>query len=191
MVAEEIALENKEKMLEGYSRERREEKSSSVHLDGGCNESKSHTSPTHTREQVAKMSGVGTGTVARYDAIMKTDDEVLLDLLESNIRRRGEIGGSAKKVGKRIKELERLYGIQNGSTSFQGNQYEVVTNKSEAPKKTQEQLAVQMGISVDTLQNYKLLADMIPELSDLVDTGIVTKTTALAIISLLDNNRNS
>lgn len=36
-------------------------------------------------------------------------DEVLLDLLESNIRRRGEIGGSAKKVGKRIKELERLY----------------------------------------------------------------------------------
>lgn len=103
----------------------------------------------------------------------------------------GEIGGSAKKVGKRIKELERLYGIQNGSTSFQGNQYEVVTNKSEAPKKTQEQLAVQMGISVDTLQNYKLLAEMIPELSDLVDTGIVTKTTALAIISLLDNNRNS
>lgn len=99
-------------------------------------------------------------------------DEVLLDLLESNIRRRGEIGGSAKKVGKRIKELERLYGIQNGSTSFQGNQYEVVTNKSEAPKKTQEQLAAQMGISVDTLQNYKLLSEMIPELSDLVDTGI-------------------
>ncbi|MCB7329025.1 hypothetical protein, partial [Mediterraneibacter faecis] len=52
-------------------------------------------------------------------------------------------------------------------------------------------LAAQMGISVDTLQNYKLLAEMIPELSDLVDTGIVTKTTALAIISLFDNNRNS
>ena len=68
MVAEEIALENKEKMLEGYSRERREEKSSPVHLDGGCSESKSHTSPIHTREQVAKMSG------ARYDAIIKNDE---------------------------------------------------------------------------------------------------------------------
>lgn len=45
--------------------------------------------------------------------------------------------------------------------------------------KSQSDLAEQMGISVDTLQNYKLLADMIPELSDLVDTGIVTKTTAL------------
>ncbi len=32
-----------------------------------------------------------------------------------------------------------------------------------------------MGISVDTLQNYKLLAEMIPELEDLVDTGIVIK----------------
>lgn len=110
-------------------------------------------------------------TGLRMLMLRDSDDEVLLDLLESNIRRRGEIGGSAKKVGKRIKELERLYGIQNGSTSFQGNQYEVVTNKSEAPKKTQEQLAAQMGISVDTLQNYKLLSDMIPELSDLVDTG--------------------
>lgn len=59
-----------------------------------------------------------------------------------------------------------MYGIQNGSTSFQGNQYEVVTNKSEVPKKTQKQLAAQMGISVDTLQNYKLLADMIPEIKN-------------------------
>ena len=37
-----------------------------------------------------------------------------------------------------------------------------------------------MGISVDTLQNYKMMAEMIPELEDLMDTGIVTKTTALA-----------
>ena len=50
---------------------------------------------------------------------------------------------------------------------------------------TQEQLAAQMGISVDTLQNYKLLSEMIPELSDLVDTGIVTKTTALTIMKEL------
>lgn len=127
-------------------------------------------------------------TIEAEIRIYKSEDDVLLDLLESNIRRRGEIGGSAKKVGKRIKELERLYGIQNGSSSFQGNQYEVVTNKSEAPKKTQEQLAAQMGISVDTLQNYKMLADMIPELDELVTTGIVTKTTALAMMRNLSED---
>lgn len=30
-----------------------------------------------------------------------------------------------------------------------------------------------MGMSVDTLQNYKMLADMIPELDELVLTGII------------------
>lgn len=115
----------------------------------------------HQRVRVFKELKIP--TIEAEIRIYKSEDDVLLDLLESNIRRRGEIGGSAKKVGKRIKELERLYGIQNGSNSFQGNQYEVVTNKSEAPKKTQEQLAAQMGISVDTLQNYKMLADMIAQ----------------------------
>lgn len=33
-----------------------------------------------------------------------------------------------------------------------------------------------------TLQNYKKLTKMIPELEELIDTGIVTKATALAII---------
>jgi len=45
-------------------------------------------------------------------------------------------------------------------------------NSSVEAKKSQCDLAVQMGTSVDTLQNYKLLSEMIPELSDLVDTGI-------------------
>lgn len=37
----------------------------SIQMDGiGKYEFKPHTSPTHTREQVVKMSGVGTGTVA-------------------------------------------------------------------------------------------------------------------------------
>lgn len=168
MVAEEIALENKEKMSNGgkVGADITNGKTACVQMDTPRDRS------TNTREQVAKMSGVGTGTVARYDAIMKTDDEVLLDLLESNIRRRGEIGGSAKKVGKRIKELERLYGIREGSAGGNGsNQYikkELEPNSSVEAKKSQSDLAAQMGISVDTLQNYKLLADMIPELSDLV-----------------------
>ena len=92
-----------------------------------------------------------------------------MDLLESNIRRRGEVGGSAKKVGKRIKELERLYGIKEGNNQYNHS----LPNNSVS---TQSDLATQMGISVDTLQNYKLLADMIPELDELVTTGVVIKT---------------
>ena len=34
-----------------------------------------------------------------------------------NIRQRGDVGGSSKKVGKRIKELERIYGVRSGSSN--------------------------------------------------------------------------
>lgn len=91
--------------------------------------------------------------------------------MESNIRRRGEVGGSAKKVGLRIKELERLYEIEHGGS-----------RRNNCILKTQEQLAKEMNMDVRTLQNYKILADMIPELDELVSTGSVTKTTALAIM---------
>lgn len=90
------------------------------------------------------------------------------DKAETNIRQRGDVGGSAKKVGKRIKELERIYGVRDGSSgkrSLEPNNS--VLNQSD--------IAAQMGISVDTLQNYKMMAEMIPELEDLMDTGIVTK----------------
>lgn len=94
--------------------------------------------------------------------LYNNEDEILQDFLETNIRQRGEIGGSAKKVGKRIKELERLYGIKVGKPNYEKN----------SQLKTQEHLASDMGMDVRTLQNYKLLLEMIPELSDLVDTGI-------------------
>lgn len=102
----------------------------------------------------------------------KDEDSVIKDLLETNIRQRGDIGGSAKKVGRRIKELERLYGVREGRP-------EKLPNISAV---TQSDLATQLGISVDTLQNYKMLADMIPELEELMDTGIVSKSTALSMI---------
>lgn len=128
-------------------------------------------------QRVRAFKELGIPTIESEIRIYDSDDEVLLDLLESNIRRRGEIGGSAKKVGKRIKELERLYGIKVGKPNYEKN----------SQLKTQEHLASDMGMDVRTLQNYKLLSEMIPELSDLVDTGIVTKTTALAIMRNLSD----
>lgn len=111
----------------------------------------------------------------------KDEDSVIKDLLETNIRQRGDIGGSAKKVGRRIKELERLYGIRDGSFNAKGNNRIGEQNNS-VDNVTQSDLATQLGISVDTLQNYKMLAGMIPELEELMDTGIVSKSTALSMI---------
>jgi len=127
-------------------------------------------------QRVRACNELGIKTVMCDLHAYDNDDQILQDLLETNIRQRGDVGGSAKKVGLRIKELERLYGIEHGN-----NQYLNGYEKNSYPK-TQENLASDMNMDVRTLQNYKLLADMIPELSDLIDTGIVTKTTALAMM---------
>ena len=137
----------------------------------------------HQRVRACRELGIDTVWCEMRD--YENEDTVLKELLETNIRQRGDVGGSAKKVGKRIKELERLYGVSHGN-----NQYIRTTNNSESTK-SQEQLAKDLGISVDTLQNYKLLADMMPELEDLLDTGIVTKTTALAIINQLSQQEQA
>lgn len=136
----------------------------------------------HQRVRACKELGI--------DSVMcdvhtyNNEDEILQDLLETNIRQRGSIGGSDKKISLRIKELERIYGIHQGNGSNQHEQ----KPKNSVIAKFQSDLAAQMGISVDTLQNYKRLADMIPELEELVDTGIVTKTTALAMIKNLSED---
>ena len=46
----------------------------------------------------------------------------------------------------------------------------------------QTELAESYGITQQTMNNYMRMADMIPELEDLVDTGIVTTDTTLAMI---------
>ncbi len=71
--------------------------------------------------------------------------------------------------------MERIYGIKHGN-----NRYEI-----NSPLKKEKDLASDMGMDVRTLQNYKKLTEMIPELEELVDTGITTPTTALAIMKNL------
>lgn len=53
---------------------------------------------------------------------------------------------------------------------------------------TQSDLATAYGITKQTMNNYMRLASMIPELEDLVDTGILAPTTALAMMRNLSED---
>lgn len=70
----EIALENERKRKETEGRPRKENCTPIGVQNTDDNRSRSNT---WTDSQTAKKAGVGVGTVARYDAIMKTDDEDL------------------------------------------------------------------------------------------------------------------
>ena len=103
------------------------------------------------------------------------EDSIIKDLIETNIRQRGIGNPNPVKFGRCIIELERIYGIQQGN-----NQYSLSNNFTGSPK-TENELADQLGLTRQTLQNYKTLASLIPEVEDFLDTGMVSPTTALAI----------
>lgn len=52
---------------------------------------------------------------------------------------------------------------------------------------TQKDLSEELGIDVRTMQNYKKLTELIPELEDLVDTGILAPTTELVSPKVSDS----
>lgn len=107
------------------------------------------------------------------------DDQILKDLIETNLRQRGIGNPNPVKLGRCIKELERIYGIQHGGDH--GNQYTVASGNNFQLPKSQSELAADLNMDIRTMHNYKRLADLIPEVQDFLDTGMITPTTALAI----------
>lgn len=107
----------------------------------------------------------------------KSEDEVLKELIETNIRQRGVGNPNPVKFGRCIAELERIYGIKNGGD-----------RKSEPTKlgvKTQKELAEELSMSSEQLRKYKSLTDLIPELQDAVQSGQITPTTAMGFVKKL------
>ena len=88
--------------------------------------------------------------------------------IRRGIRQRGIGNPNPVKLGRCIKELERIYGVEHGN-----NQYNRNPKISESSISSQEQLANMIGISVDTLSNYKKLTELVPELQDWVETEVI------------------
>lgn len=135
----------------------------------------------HQRVRACKELGIKT-ILAECKPYYLNDnyDVVLKDLIETNIRQRGIGNTNQRKMGLCIKELDRIYGIREGSAGKVSSNLE--TNNF-TPKNEEELLkSLGLGVTRQTLQNYKKLTEMIPELEELVDTGIATPTTALAIM---------
>lgn len=69
--------------------------------------------------------------------IYDSEEQVVKDLLETNLRQRGIGNTNAIKLGRCIVELERIYGIKHG------NNQRTLNNSNSL--KTQESLAEQLG----------------------------------------------
>lgn len=67
--------------------------------------------------------------------------------------------------------MERIYGVRDGSSNEKGNNRIGEPNNS-VDQISQSDIATQMGVSVDTLQNYKMLATIIDVMEWMINTQL-------------------
>lgn len=106
-----------------------------------------------------------------------SEDKIIKDLLETNIRQRGDIGGSDLKLGRRIKELERIYGVKQGRPSK--------NSSNGTTKMTDQDIADMNGIDINTLKRAKSLTALPIEIQDLIEQGNISPSTASRLIAKL------
>ena len=74
-------------------------------------------------------------------------------------------------MGRIICELERIYGVRQGSNNLKG------INVTEHCAVTQKDLADKLSVDERSYANYKKLTTLIPELQEMVNSGINQPTT--------------
>ena len=123
------------------------------------------------------------------------EDWILKDLIETNVRQRGEIGGSELKAIHRVDELRRIYGVQNGGN--RGNQYTggkvavgKVSQLANFPQTTEEVCAA-AGIDYESYRKFKSLADLNPDWQELLEAGNVSASVASRIIAKLPSDKQA
>ncbi|MFO1442826.1 ParB N-terminal domain-containing protein [Bacillus sp. Bva_UNVM-123] len=103
------------------------------------------------------------------------EDMILEDLISTNILQRGIGNVNPMKMARCIVELERIYGIRQGSA------YKKPESDNITQLKTQSDFAKELGISKQQLHEYKKLNELIPEFQELVEEGKLKATTAYKI----------
>lgn len=102
------------------------------------------------------------------------DDEtkVIKDLIETNVRQRGMIPGSDRQIAARVNALKSVYGISRGG------------NRSET-QMTLGDVAAKAGTTADKYKNASVVCSTIPEVQELLETGIVSSATVRNLIATL------
>lgn len=110
-------------------------------------------SVTHTDKELAKMAGVGTSTIARYNRVMNADEA---------------------KQRKVAVEYVKLCGYKNGEM---GNGRKKDSHNGKATQLTLEEIAKQLGTSKTNLTRaLSIERNLTESMKQLLDDGVISKT---------------
>lgn len=128
----------------------------------------------HQRYRAAKELGLELVPVI-VDHTLKSDDGMIAQLIAANF---GRMKNDPIKQAKWIAEYERVRGVRQGS-AYQKAEPQFAAQVS------QEDIAKELGVSVDTVQRLKKLNNLLPEIQDIISEGKVTASTGYNLIASL------
>lgn len=106
-----------------------------------------------------------------------SEDEILKQLIETNIRQRGIGNINSVKMMRCERELERIYGVQCGGDRK--------SNGTGFPLKTQAQLAAESNMSPRQWRNIKNIERLAPEIQDMIEDGKITEKAVRGLYNKL------
>ena len=115
--------------------------------------------------------------------IYDDEQQELKDLIETNIRQRGDISSSSLKMGRIIKTLEDCYRVRQGSANEKGNNR--IGDTPMVGDKTQKDIAEELGLNQETYRRTKKLLELIPELQDMLEQGKISASVGSRILARL------
>lgn len=198
--ARRIEEENERKRLEGtynsHKSRGNNEDNGCVHLDASKKTERDRS--TNTREQRAKMSGVSTGTIARYDTVMSSGDE---ELQQSMLSGDVKIGTAYKQViNERKKEktsnVNKVISTLSSDNTKTGQQVDEQTQKICEFMKTERKGDYNYDITSDIDSLHYLFNKAINNMSEAIFDNhemmnVISKVDCDTLINYLIESRES
>ena len=142
----------------------------------------------HQRKRACEELGIETVPccVVEYDDKdgLTKDQMIVKDLIETNVRQRGDVGGSELKIVRRVNALCDVYGVRRGTGGDRVNQHCLKKAMANAPSSVPEVCDL-VGVPYTTFRNIHRITSLTTEMIEKMEAGEIPATVAASVIAKL------
>lgn len=141
----------------------------------------------HQRVRACKELGIEE-VMAEIKLYEGDEKKIVKDLIETNVRQRGTIGGSDQQIVARVEALKDWYGVHNGGNDKVSRRTNGPSGEEQdsMPNMKREDILKILGLTEKQYKTAKQITEKaIPEVQQLIDKGTVSRRTVADLIAKL------
>lgn len=139
----------------------------------------------HQRVRACKELGISE-IMAEIKLYEGDEKKIVKDLIETNVRQRGTIGGSDQQIVARVEALKDWYGVHNGGNDKVARSTNGTSGEGEMQNMKLNDILKILGITEKQYKTAQRITDKtIPEVQQLIDKGTVSRRTVADLIAKL------